>query len=289
MNANSMFQPSLAQQAQNLQLQQIAANLPNDVRQAIANNYRVSEVSVLPLPYWSKIRFAATLAAGPPVVATVAAGTRKAFSYAQGQLMTQAGFPDTYGTATAAETNLLRAQETRDNADYWIWGIRGYVTQDSDPVLAAAIFSSTNVDIALNGTQQIPLGRLEMFPAGGGLYGAAPSALKIPAISESGSGADGGAGAIVPFLSNGNPVSNSFYRLQQPFKWAAVGSAGSDSSLNISASLQRSVAVTCALARAAAAGVAPYTPPSTAGAAGTFVDIVFELIGVGVSKRSPNV
>lgn len=285
----NMLTPSIAQQAQAAVNQQIAADVPFSVRQQIISNYNVSQVAVLPLPYWSKVRFGATIAAGPPVVLTVDTSRRVAFSYAQGQTMTQAGFLSTYGAATPAETNLLRAQETRDNADYWIWGIKAYVTQDSEPALAREIFSSTSVDIALNGTQSIPLGRLEMFPAGGGLYGAAPSALKIPALSEAGGGSDGGSGAIVPFLSNGNPIASSFFKLQQPFKWAAVGSAGSDSSLNISAQLQRSVVVTCPLARAAAAGVAAYTPPTTAGQYGTYVDIVFELVGVGVSKRSPNV
>lgn len=286
---SGILQASDAQKARAARLNADIANLPPDVRAQIAANYAESQVSVLPLPYWSTVRFQASVAAGPPPVLTIDTTTRTAFSYAQGQAMTSAGFLAGFGNATPAETNLLRAQETRDNADVWIWGISAHLTHDSEPALAREVWRNTAVAISLNGTQSIPLGRLEMFPSGGGLYGAAPSGVKTPSFDNAGGGTDNGAGAIIPFASNGNPMSANFFRLQQPFKWSAVGQGGSDSSLNISCTPSRTITVTCGIIRAAAAGIAAFTPPTTAGQFGTFVDVVFRLICVAVAKRSTNV
>jgi len=286
---SGILQMTPAQKAHVARLNAEIANLPPDVRAQIQENYDAGQVAVLPLPYWSAVRFQGAVAAGPPPTVTIDTTTRKAFSYAQGQPMTGAGFLAAYGNATEAETNLLRAQETRDNADVWIWGISCYLTQDSEPALARKVWRETSVSIALNGTQSIPLGRLEMFPAGGGLYGAGVSGIKTPSFDNAGGGTDNGAGAILPFMNNGNPMSASFFRLQQPFKWSAVGQGGSDSSLNIGFTPQRQIVETCGIIRAAGAGIAAFTPPTTAGQFGTFVDIIVRLWCVSVAKRSSNV
>ncbi len=47
---------------------------------------------LLTVPYYSMVRFGATRAAGPPVALTIDTTKRVAFSYAQGQPMTSAGF-----------------------------------------------------------------------------------------------------------------------------------------------------------------------------------------------------
>jgi hypothetical protein len=285
-----IIQQTPAQMAQAARLNREIANLPPDVRAQIGENYANSQIAVLPLPYWSTVRFQAAVAAGPPVVYTIDTTTRQAFSYAQGQAMTGAGFLAAYGNATPAETNLLRAQETRDNADVWIWGIACYLSQDSEPALARKVWRDTSVSIALNGTQSIPLGTLEMFPSGGGLYGTAVSAIKQPDLGTPGGGTtENGSGALMPFANNGNPIASSFFRLQQPFKWSAVGTAGADSSLNIGFTPQRTITETAGLVRAAAAGVSAFTPPGTAGILGTYVDIRVRLVCVSVAKRSVNV
>lgn len=284
-----IMQPSASDLARMAQLNRQIASLPSDVREQIQAEYAASQVTVLPLPYWSTVRFQGVRAAGPPVTFTIDTTQRLAFSYAQGSPMTSAGFA-VGRNATAAETNLLRSNETRDNADYWIWGISAYATQDSEPALLKQVWRHVYIALALNGTQQIPLGTLEMFPSAGGLYGAAPSALKAPDLATpGGSGINNGAGAIVPFASNGNPMAANFFRLQQPFKWSAVGTASSDSSLIISATPQTAITETCALARVAAAGVSAFDPPAATGDAGTFVDVRFRLIGVGIQRRSNNV
>ena len=270
------------------------ANLPPDVRAQIQDNYSGSQLTVLPLPYWSTVRFQSVRAAGPPVSFAVAAGERKAFAYAIGQSLQIAGFNAAYGNALESETNLLRQSETRDNADFWIWGIGCYLTPESEPALARRIWRDTSVRISLNGTTQIPLGTLEMFPGAGGLYGQGVSFIKSPEINTPGA-VDNGTGAIMPFVNNGNPMAGDFLRLNQPFKWASVGNNGADSTLVMSFILQRGVTETSALARAGVAAgtvnmtASAFTPPAADGDLGTFVDVRVHLIGVSVSKRSVNV
>lgn len=293
--ANPIVRGNPASEAHRQALYRQLQALPQEVRGFIAEEYGKTQVTVLPLPYWSTVRFAATRTAGAPVVFTIDTTERKAFAYAIGQDMTIAGRAG--AIANLADTNLLKQSETRDNADVWIWGVAAYVSQDSEPALARRIWRETSVLISLNGNTSIPLGTLEMFPAAGGLYGAAPSYLRAPDLVTAGAAvADGGIGATMGFFNNGNPMSGSFFRLPQPFKWASVGTAGSDSSLILTCTPQRTITESATL-RAAVAGAAPgasgrvepYTPPAAAGDPGTFVDVRFRLICVAVAKRSVNV
>jgi hypothetical protein len=283
-------------EARRQQLFRQLASLPPDVREFIGQQYGSTQITVLPLPYWSAVRFQATRAAGPPATFTIDTTTRTAFAYARGQSPQIAGFPASYGNATEAETNLLRQNETRDNSDVWIWGLAAHLTPDSEPALARRVWRDTDVQISLNGTQSIPLGRLEMFPGAGGLYGAGVTYLKSPANDTAGpSDAEGGIGAQMGFVNNGYPAAGNFFRLPQPFKWSAVGSAGSDSSLNINCTPRRIITET-AVARTAVpvvVDVTPgaidgFTPPAETGDPGTFVDVIWHLICVAVSKRSVN-
>lgn len=279
-----------ADEARRQQLYRQLASLPPDVRQFIGEQYGASQITVLPLPYWSTMRFQSVLAAGPPVTLTIDTTPRKAFAYAQGQSPAIAGFPAAFGNATPAETNLLKASETRDNADVWIWGIAAHLTPESEPSLARRVWRDSIIELALNGTQNIPLGTLEMFPGAGGLYGAATSAIKEPSLPDTGGGpVDNGVGGRVEFLGNGMPLAGNFFRLPQPFKWSSSGTPGADSALVITGTPQRAIVETAGLVRAAAAGVGAFTPPGVAAAIGTFVDVRFHLICVAVSRRSQNV
>lgn len=263
--------------------------IPGNLRQFLAAqpDYQGKDLNVLSIDYWSAARFAATRAAGPPVTLTIDTTERKAFSYAIGQAMDAAGRAGV--VATLADTNLLKASETRDNADFWITGIGAYVAQgDSEPEMVGRLWREVSVQISLNGTTQIPLGTLEMFPSAGGLYGQGRSFTKEPPLATPGA-VDNGQGAALMFLNNGNPMSGSYHRLDQPFKWAGVGKGGSDSSLVITCRPERQIVITCGTARVAAAGVSAFTPPAAAGDPGTFVDVRFRLFGVQVSPRSKNV
>lgn len=277
--------PSIPQDARRQQLMRMTANLPADVRAYIQETYGESQITVLAVPYWSTVRFQASIVGTDLVIDT---SERKAFAYAQGQSMTTGGFLAAFGNATSAETNLLKQSETRDNADCWIWGLAAYVTQDSEGPLIARVWRETSTSISLNGTQSIPLGTLEMFPSAGGLYGVGQSASKVPDLATTGL-IDGGAGASFGFCNNGNPMAGNFYRFQQPFKWSAVGSSGSDSSLVITSQPQRTITEPMGAARVAAAGEAVFTPPAAAGDRGTYVDVRWHLVCVSVAKRSVNV
>lgn len=273
-------------QAQLQRLYQQLANVPADVRALIAADAVKGQRTVLPVPYWSTVRVAATRAAGPPVVLTVDQTPRRAFQYSIGGDMQVAGF----AAATIAQpcdTNLLRQGETLDGADVWIWGLAAELCTNSEPLLAAQVWRQSTVELSLNGVTSIRLGTLAMFPAGGGLYGAGRSFIAEPALATPG-GVDGGEGSMVGYNSNGNPLAGSFLRFPQPFKWNGVGK-GADQSLSIIVTPNRTITVTCAVARAAAAGVSAYTPPAAAGDLGTFVDIRFRLIAVSVSDRSANI
>lgn len=263
------------------------ASLPTDVRVAIQSNYDLNQITVLSTPYYSTLRFQATRAGGPPVSFSIDTTERRAFAYAQGQSLQTAGFLAAYGNATQAETNLLQQSQTRNNADVWIWGLSAALLPNSEPSLARGVWRETDLNISTNGDQSIPLGTFEMFPSAGGLFGSGVSYIKSPDLATPGA-VDNGSGAIMPFASNGNPMSSSFYRFQQPFKWAGVGTAGADSSLIITATPRRIITETSALARVAAAGISAFTPPAAAGDAGTFVDVRLRLICVSVAKRSVN-
>jgi hypothetical protein len=275
-----------ADQARQAQLYQQLASVPPELRAFIASEAVKTQKSVLPVPYWSTVRLLSSRAAGPPVVLTIDTTPRKAFQYAIGGDMQVAGFAAA-SSATPAETNLLRAGETLDNADVWLWGLAAELCTNAEPLIAAQAWRDSLVELSLNGTQSIRLGTLAMFPAAGGLYGLGRSFVAEPQLAQSG-GVDGGQGATVGYLANGNPMAGNFMRFPQPFLWNGTG-RGADASLSIIVTPQRTMTFTCAVARAAAAGVAAYTPPAAAGNAGTFVDIRFRLVAVAIGARSKNV
>jgi hypothetical protein len=287
-NGGSITDPSTPMSAaeQAMVDRQIAGLHPR-VRAAIAQAAAQSQRTVLDIPYWSTVRLAAAVAAGPPVVLTVDTTPRKAFQYAVGQDMGVAGRPGVL--ATYADTSLLRAGETLDNQDVWIDGLCLEVCPNSEPALVGALFRETLVEISLNGTQSIKLGTINMFPGGGGPYGIGQSASAEPDLQTTGI-IDGGGGTPYGYVQNGNPMAGNFYKFKkgQGFKWSAIGSGNSDASLSLIFTPTRQIVDTLALARAAAAGVAPWTPPAAAGDPGTFLDIRARLVSTAVGRRSVN-
>lgn len=247
--------------------------------------YQNKQLTILAMPIWSIIRFAASIAAGPPVVATFDQVPRVAFSYGLGQDMGSAGRSGV--TATQADTNLQQGGQTRDQSDVFIYGISAQFV-DGDPAFLQKLFREADVTIATNGDTTIPLGKMEMFPSPGGLFGKGASSLLLPDQNNAG-GVDGGAGAIVPFVTNGNPTSGSFFKLDAPIFWSGIG-GGADSNLALTVTPRRSLTYTSALARVAAPGgaagpVAVFTPITAAKA---FVDIEWRLHAASVRVRSSN-
>jgi hypothetical protein len=264
------------------QINAMIARLPPEVRSAIVAAGAKDARTVLPVPMWSTVRVRGTVAANALTIDTT---SRKAFQYAVGQDMTIAGFPGTI--AQFCDTNLLRAGETLDNANVWIWGLAAELCPNSDPVVASRVWRDSIVELSLNGTTSIKLGTLGMFPSAGGLYGAGTSFLAMPTEATT-APQDGGQGSQVGYVANGNPMGGNFLKFPQPFKWSSVGGGGSDSSLSVIVTPNRTITIPLAATRAAAAGVGQYTQPAT-GDLGTFVDIRFRLISVAVSERSVNI
>jgi len=258
------------------------AALPPHVRAAVGPEAIAEARSVLPIPYWSTVRIAGTVAAN---VLTVDTTSRKAFQYAVGQDMAIAGRAGT--AAQYADTNLLRSGETLDNASVWIYGIAAELCSNSDPRLAADLWRECSVELSLNGSQSFKLGTLAMFPSAGGLYGVGQSNLVLPPDNVTGQAADGGPGAAFGSASNGNPMSVNFLKFPQAFKWCGVGSNERDASLSVIVTPNRAITIPLAASRPAAAGTGAWTQPAT-GDRGTFVDIRFRLISTSISKLSQN-
>lgn len=263
--------------------QQVGSGLPVAVQQLIRTKreYQGKQLNILSYPIWSTVVFLASLDAGPPVVATIAPGARVGFSYGNNSDMAAAGNPGVQ--ATPADTNLQVGGQTRDQADVLIYGISAYVTQDSEPGFVPELLRNVDVAISTNGNTTIPLGTIDMFPAPGGAFGAGRSKLHEPDLSTPG-GEDNGTGAIMPFMSNGNPTSGSFYRLDAPIFWSGVG-GGADSALSLTCTLRKAIAKTSSVARVAGAGISAFTPIAASHA---FVAIRWRLHAASVQLRSAN-
>lgn len=256
--------------------------IPGDVAAKIDADNGGQEVTILTYPYWSTLRWSPVVAAN---VATYDTAERRAFGYAIGGNGTVAGFAATFAI-TGAETNLTQPGQTRDGADVYVWGISAHLEPTSDGRAAAEIWRNALVALNLGGNTTIPLGKLAMFPQAGGLAGNTRSAMLLPDISTTGAGVDGGPGASYNYATNGVPAAQNYYRLPAPVKWSGVG-IGADATFSISVTLQRAATITMVASRAAAAGVAGWTQPTTNNAPP--VDVTFQLVCVSVGRRSRNV
>lgn len=256
------------------------ARLPPAVRAQIVADGLAEARSVLPVPYWSTVRVAGTVAAN---ALTVDTSVRKAFQYQIGQAMDVAGRAGV--AAQYCDTNLLRAGETLDGADVYIWGLCiELCSNGADPRLAGEVWRDSSVTLSFNGTQSIQVGTLSMFPSAGGLYGVGNSNLVLPTIATTGIG-DSGPGSQFGYICNGNPMAGNFLKFPQPFKWAATG--GPDAQLSVNITPNRTITIPLAATRAAAAGIGQYTQPVT-GAYGTFIDLRVRLVSTSVARRSTN-
>lgn len=279
-------------QAAYAQLLQQLAQVPPNVRAQIAADAIQSQKSVLPFPYFSKVRLQAVkTGADPNQVYTIPATPVVAFGYQIGQALDGAGFLPAGTIATKAETNLLAANQTRNNSDVVIWGIGIEIGTKSEPMLVKEVFDQCNIDLSLNGQNTNQLGRLSRFPSAGGIYGSAVSRLSPAPATNTWDNPQG-------FLCNGNPMAGNYFKLPngQPIFWNSVGGKKKDSSLSITITPQRAITYTQerALRAIQAAGATTQETPAwnmqqTANANGTFVDLIVHLICVEVSERSQSI
>lgn len=260
------------------------SQIPSEMRRGIAAEALASQKSVLAFPYYSTARFNAARTGAGPYAYTMASGTRKTFNYRIGESPgASAGFA-TGVQVGKAETNLLKASETRDNADVMVWGVAIEARPGSDPYFVKQLWANAYVELSLSGTDAHLLGPLTFFPQAGGLYGMAASLVETPDLQAPKARPDG-------VLSNGNPTAGNFFKLPQPVRWESGGSGKKDTSLVIAITIDNAIALAGVADRAAAASVSgsPGQAAFVSPADGSiFVDLRVRLISISISERSTN-
>lgn len=229
--------------------------------------------------YYSVVRFSATVSVAAPVTTlTFPVMTQKAFGYRIGDLLTAAGFDASFGAATDAETNLVTPSQTVAGEQLEVDGVSLMPSSVTDIGLWKQLIANISVNVSFDGdAHRYRLGRPDMVPGSGGTFGSGVTPTVVPDLASS-IGQDSS-------FSNGWPVIDNFYPFPQPLIWTPAGET--DSNLNVVLTLVRQQVV-IETARAAAAGVAAFTPPTVAGQFGTFVDFMARLHSEQRAARSVN-
>lgn len=229
--------------------------------------------------YYSVVRFQAQVSVvGTVTTLTFPAQILRPFSYRIGDNLIVAGFDPTFGPATDCETNLTKGGETIAGEQLQIDGLSLMNSSVTDIGLWQQLIANISVNIAFDGdAHKYRLGRPDMIPGSGGTFGAGRTPTLLPDLQSS-MNTDSA-------FSNGWPVIDNFYPFPMPLIWTPSGET--DSNFNVVLTLVRQVIVV-ETARAAAAGIAPFTPPTAAGQFGTFVDIMARLHSEQTAARSVN-
>jgi hypothetical protein len=276
--------PSLtpAQQERLENIRKFASTVPPDVRALIGRMALASQRVQEHWPYYSRVRFQASIAAGPPVVYTFTLKQQVlGFSDAIGQDMGPAGFP-TPTIATIADTNLSESAKTKDGQNLEIFGISCFIVPTSDPTMLAFVYQTASLAFSQSGGDtQKKVGPLLFVPSPGGLSGYAASFGTQ--ANKSQNHTDYG------FITNGLPVQGNHWKLPNPVIWQPSGKV--DSTLNLVCTLERAITLPSLTPRAL--GLSTdfqdlFAPPTTPGAAYTYVELMFLLLSRQRSARSKN-
>jgi hypothetical protein len=276
---NGMSAMSALQKQEMLKQAQL---VPPQIRKFIARHALSSQVMKKQVNYYSVVRFpfsVVPIGSAPGVPGsfryTLAKKLVTAFSYGNGgEDMTAAGFAANY-RSNDADTNLVTRNDT-GGAVVEIHGISLHLSETSDAFLAKLIWADAFADITLNGSvRHTLLGRLGRISSPGGLYGSGESRAVTPGAGES--------VAHVGSMTNGMPHANNYYKLADKIRWNPASMQDSKFQLRIEVKRDITFDVN---SRAASPGVTDYSPPTTDGAIGTFVDIVVYLHTREISPRS---
>jgi len=229
--------------------------------------------------YYSIVRFqAAVSVVGAVTTLTFVSQILRAFSYAINDSLVGAGFDPTMGNATDAETNLVSKAQTIGGEQVSIGGLSLMPSSVTDIGLWKQLVANISVRIAMDGDQRnYKFGRPDMIPASGGTTGSGVTPTLLPGLTES--------VAFDSGFSNGWPVIDNYLPFPEPIIWTSAGVTDSNFSVPITLQRQQVIAET---ARAGAAGIAPYTPPTAVGQFGTFVDFMVRLHSMQEGARSVN-
>src|SRR5215831_1977722 len=221
--------------------------------------------------YYSVVRFQAIVDVVPPTTTlTFAVQELRPFSYRLGDPLSTAGFDPSFGIATDAETNLVKAGETVAGEQLEIDGIALMPSSTTDVGLWKVLIANISVKISMDGdSHNYRLGRPDMIPGSGGTFGSGITSTVVPSLISS--------NFTDASFSNGWPVIDNYYPFPQPLLWTPSGET--DSNFNVVIKLVRQQ-VFIETGRAAADGVAPFTPPTAVNQFGTFVDFMVRLHSV---------
>jgi hypothetical protein len=260
-----------------MQLQHIKQTVPAASRRAIMEAALSSQTVQKQRNFYSTLRFAwTTTGAVDPVVYSLAAGRRVAFSYGVGETdPAQSGFVS-YGSMTELETNVQQKNDT-GGAIVQIYGLSIQIGELSDADLVKQLFASAYADITLNGVDRyVLLGRLSRIPGAGGLYGVGETRVQTPGIQE--------VTGRTTALTNGIPDASNFLKLAEPLTWHPVGH--NESRFGVRIDIPRALTHSTAVRPAIANYQAAYTPPSALNARGTYVDLIVNLHTIESMPRS---
>lgn len=272
---------SAMQLAQAQALQQALANMSPSQQAAVVQAAIAGQRKIMSWPYWSTVRYQLPAIAGTTYTLAPPVPHRTAFGYKIGDALGAAqGFDATFGAATYAETNLINPSQTRSNDDVYITGIAAMWTPESDGQIVQLATRNSSLVVGLNGDDAYYLGRLDMIPGGGGLYGIGISYLQPPSLADVWNTRWGQ-------LDNGTPGRDNYDRLPQALIWRGTGT-GKDTALTVQVQQYRNLVINSAADRAGAAGVAAWTKPVPPNVVGTYADLTIRLISQQVGKRSEN-
>lgn len=229
--------------------------------------------------YYSIVRFqAAVSVSGSTTTLTFQQQELRPFSYRINDPLVSAGFDASFGNATDAETNLVKAGETIAGEQLEVDGISLMPSSITDIGLYKTLIANISVTISMDGdAQRYRLGRPDMIPGSGGTFGSGITPTLLPDLASSVRSDSS--------FANGWPVVDNFYPFPQPLIWTPSGET--DSNFNVVLRLVRQQ-VFVETGRAAATGVAPYTPPTAVGQFGTYVDFMIRLHSEQRAGRSVN-
>jgi hypothetical protein len=229
--------------------------------------------------YYSVVRFSAQVSvAAPTTTLTFAPGELRPFSYRIGDNLVTAGFDASFLNATDCETNLVTSGQTIAGEQLQVDGISIMPSSVTDIGVWMQLVANISVVISMDGdAQRYRLGRVDMIPGSGGTFGNGRTATLVPDLASSLNTQNA--------FSNGWPVIDNYYPFPQPLLWTPSGET--DSNFNVVLRLVRQQVIV-ETARAAATGVAPYTPPTGVGQFGTFADFMVRLHSEQTFARSVN-
>lgn len=243
-----------------------------------------SQKAVLNPPYYSRIRFESTYAAGPPVVLTWPAGqTALAFSYAQGDDMAPAGDPGV--VATPADTNLSQSRETNDGQIVEILGIQVQPCRIPDALIVEILTGFMSVALRFGAKRWQELGLCSEIPGGSGGNGGQTAVLEPMSRATTGD-------RYHQSIRHGNLAYGNVMRFPEAILWTPDGA---NQRFDIEFRVEGTVEHTCPLARVAATSgagagndILAYDPPAGVDDRGGHLDLMVKLLTRTIGPRSVN-